>query len=822
MEYIKAIGADETLLPTAESGGVTKIEGDALLERAIREDGRITVPAGLYELESDLYLEESAIYDFSGATIKSTEGYDIYVTAPGVTLMRLNAYVSLSAEEEADGFVLIRSRLCGGTKLYPRDLMVMHNVFDAPVDVYGENAIVANNDFDDAPVELFDGNNTFFAGNRLVMSPVTDSYGRNDVFLRNEFQESGKVALTVNAGYFVTLAENRFDADYRVENSQNTLCTRNGASPVVQDGAHTYGDDLPKNLPEYGADPESLPPADYRRFMGQQVRETLRMVDFESGFVEERSVTEYLTGGIQTGRELILPPGSYCLAAGEKKAHLFLEGVEDFTLTAYGAKLVCEDYTKPMLGMLSCSGITLRGYAVDHTMPANTQGRVLKVEDDHTIIWIADEGYPDCLCDEKWFEPEGLGEGYRKNSDRPYCDVYADKKEALGQSATRVHFRGPHTLRVGDKVIFRGRTVSVNYYGNCRKTLVEDVTLYNGSGFGFMEFGGEGGTVLRRVLLTPGEPPANGVPERLISVCDATHSTCMRRGIRVYDSFFEKMTDDATNVNGCYGDVLAVREEDGNTWVRYGTGTSRYTSVCADFRSGDRVMVYTQAGKLLYDGTAVSETRLEKDEKWVKLQGMLVPEGDAVIQNASANGYGFAFENCIFQNNRSRGLLIKANGGVIRHCTLNDNGMSAILVKAEIEDGWGECGFTEDLLVEDNLITRSGYFSGTELHTPIHKSGDSTPTADPAYHNQKRITIRHNKITDRYTRYAISVNMAENIVMEGNDVGSRVEKYKDLPDLQNPLYPDDDATPIHLRGVGRVTVRNNLFPKSAQAEYEED
>ncbi|MBR4866217.1 MAG: right-handed parallel beta-helix repeat-containing protein [Clostridia bacterium] len=820
MEYIKVIGADENLLPTAESGGVIQIEGDALLERAVRENGRVTIPAGLYELESDLYLEESAVYDFSGATIKSTEGYDIYVTAPRVTLMRLNAYVSLSAEEEADGFVLIRSRLCGGTKLYPRDLIVMHNVFDAPVDVYGENAILANNDFDDAPVELFDGNNTFFAGNRLVMSPVTDSYGRNDVFLRNEFRESGKTALTVKGGYFVTLAQNDFDGDYAAENSQNTLCTGNGKAPV-NDGGHTYGDDVPKNMPEYGADMESLPPADYRRFMGQPIRETLRLPNLETGEVEEISVNNYLNAGVGCDRELILPPGSYAVKAGEK-AHIYLEKVRKFSLTAYGAKLVCEDYTKPMLGMRDCYGVALRGYAVDFAMPANTQGRVLKVEDDHTIIWLADEGYPDCLCNEKWYAPQGLGEGYRKNSQRPYCDVYVDRKEALGQSAARVHFRGGHTLRVGDKVIFRGHTVPVNYYENCEATLVEDVTLYNGGGFGFMEFGGEGGTVLRRVLLTPGEPPVNGAPERLISVCDATHSTCMRRGIRVYDSFFEKMTDDATNVNGCYGDVLAVREEDGDTWVHYGTGTSRYTSVCADFRPGDRVMVYTQAGKLLYDGTAVSETRLEKDETWVKVQGRLIPEGDAVIQNASANGYGFAFENCVFQNNRSRGLLIKACGGVIRHCTLNDNGMSAILVKAEIEDGWGECGFTEDLLVENNLITRSGYFSGTELHTPIHISGDSTPTADPAYHNQKGITLRHNKITDRYTRYAISVNMAEDIVIEGNDVGSRVEKYKDLPDLQNPLCPDDDVTPIHLRGVGKVTVKGNLLPKSAQAEYEED
>ena len=37
-----------------------------------------------------------------------------------------------------------------------------------------------------------------------------------------------------------------------------------------------------------------------------------------------------------------------------------------------------------------------------------------------------------------------------------------------------------------------------------------------------MEHGGNGGTILRRVLLTPGAPLEG--TERLISVCDATQS----------------------------------------------------------------------------------------------------------------------------------------------------------------------------------------------------------------------------------------------------------------------------------------------------------
>lgn len=810
-------GADEMLLPGAETQSAGCLEGDEILRKAHREGNRLVIPAGLYDLNSDLYLDiPGVIYDFSGATVKSSEGYEIRVTASDASVMNLHAFASFYAEEEADRLVVTRCRLCGGAKFYPVDLMLENNVFDAPVEVYAENAVVRNNDFDDAPLELFDSANGFVAFNRMVISPVTISYGRNDVFFANEFQDSGEVSLTANACFYLTVAENCFDGEYALEKCVNTLVNGNKGKLHICEGEHNYGSDVPYELPEFGANEASLPPVGYKRFIGVPRRDGMRVLR-EDGSVAEIPIKEVIRAGAGDGQVLVLLPGAYRVPA-EERVHLYLENLHDFTLYAYGVLFECEDYRKTAVALSGCSGVTMRGFSIDHTLPANTQGRILAVHDDYAL-WKADDGFPDHIVGGEWISDAGFGEGFRKGSDRPYRDFYGVRREST-KDGILLRFPHGHDLLPGDKVMFRGLFAHVNYYENCENTLVEDVTLYNGSGFGFMEHGGNGGTILRRVLLTPGAPPEG--TERLISVCDATHSTCMRRGIRVYDSLFEKMTDDATNVNGTYGDITGVKAVEGDTEVYYGTGTSNFATVCYDFQPGDRVLAYTKAGKLLYDGTAVEATKNEDGRKSVRVKGALRPEGDAVIQNSSANGAGFAFENSLFRNNRSRGLLIKACKGIIRHCTLADNGMSAILVKAEIEDGWGECGFSEDLLIEDNLILRSGYYTGSELHSPINISGDGQPNPDPAAHNQKRITVRHNRIADRYTQYAITVNMAKDIVVEDNDILPRVGEYKNFnPPEVNSLAPqDDDVTPIHLICVEDVAVKNNSMPPSAKAAYE--
>jgi len=810
------IGPSEQFLPPYSEGELFKEE--LLLASASSEGNTVRFTPGRYLLEQDLWLDKpNTVYDMTGVTLLSREGAEVTAVAAGIAVKGLFSYVPFRAEEEADGIILSCCRLEGGATLYPTETALVNCVLNDRVELYAEKAYVVENRFEKGELEMFDPCCTLFSGNLLADCPVTVSYGRNDVFFGNRFVSS---SLTANHCFYLTLAQNQFEAGYTLESCQNTLVTSNHSSPVIHEGEHTYGDDLPKNLPEFGCDESSLPPKGYTRFMGILPQKEIRTVDAET--LESRiPAGVFLNGVLKSDRSVLLPPGIYRLPKGEK-AHIFMKNIENLSLYAYGVEFLCEDYTVSAIGMQDCKKVSIYGPSVDFEEVSNTQGPVVKVEDEVTLLWQPDDGFPDTLCDPTRYPETGAAEGFRKGSDRPFEDCWVASKEKLGQ-ITRLTFNRPHKLREKDKLIFRGNFAHVVLMHHCEGILFEDITLYNGSGFGFMEFTGEGGTVLRRALLTPGMPPVAGGPERLISVCDATHSTCMRKGISVYDSLFEKMTDDATNVNGCYGDVLFHETLDGNTLLGYGTGTSRYTSLCDDFRVGDLILVYTRAGKLLYSGKALKATQKEGDRKYVLAEGLVPIEAEAAIQNASANGYGFVFENSSFANNRSRGLLIKAWGGAVRHCTLSDHGMSALLIKAEIEDGWGECGFTQDFIAEDNLIRQSGYFTGNDLHSPIHITGDCPPTDDPAYHNQKRIVLRHNRIEDRYNRYAILVSNAENVVLEGNSIGPRVASYREFASRTvNADYPKDPQPPICLRSSTGIILTDNILPDGCEDAVEKE
>ncbi len=86
-------------------------------------------------------------------------------------------------------------------------------------------------------------------------------------------------------------------------------------------------------------------------------------------------------------------------------------------------------------------------------------------------------------------------------------------------------------------------------------------------------------------------------PQPLLSTCDATHSTNMRRGPQVVNCLFEKMTDDATNISGEFGCVTGANAE--TRQITYKKGDNYYEGLPAEFRVGDTAVLFTRAGELL-------------------------------------------------------------------------------------------------------------------------------------------------------------------------------------------------------------------------------
>lgn len=652
----------------------------------------------------------------------------------------------------------------------------------------------------------------------------------NTVVFGNVFENTQSMqAIAFHGGKNVTIADNEFsgwngtplllnDVAIALVNNNSNI----GAVLKTGSTKQVYGNDIPGDASvSVGADMSRLPQIDKQRFIGMEKQTGVNV----SGV--SVPLQQYITDAYNNGlSSVIIPPGSYTLIESDW-SHLNFNRMRDFTVYAYGVLMECENYVSSAVQMWNSSNIVLKGITMDYKLVANTQGTIISINGTD-VVWRADEGYPADLTNQSLFDSNSWAEVFHENNDRAYYDVgFSGKiknldgtitlKDAVNLSALDHPLVQLTDLKVGEKLVFRGKPGHVNYIYDSSGIKYEDVTVYGGSGFGFMELNGDGGTQLNRLAFTPGPPPVKGGTERLISTCDATHSTNMRVGVQVRNSLFEKMTDDAANVHSTYGEVSSFDME---------TKQMKYKGKYVDpvFRAGDHVLVYTLDGKLLSDATAVSDTIETPDGKIVELDKVFnFVEGETIVQNASASGQGFLYDNCVVMNNRSRGFLIKASNGTIRNSTLDDNGMSAILVKPEISDGWGESGYSSGLTIENNVIRNSGFYTGSDLHSPINISSDREPTSDRAYLNHKNIVIRNNVFEDRYTKFAININGVEDLTIEGNNFGSRIEEYDGFtPSLINPYYPNDNSPSIKIAGVYDVTISNNIYPTLVTSKIELD
>ena len=345
-----------------------------------------------------------------------------------------------------------------------------------------------------------------------------------------------------------------------------------------------------------------------------------------------------------------------------------------------------------------------------------------------------------------------------------------------------------------------------------------------------------------------------GSPAHIGSI-DATHTTRCAEGSQATFCLFENMCDDATNQNATHGRLAEVKDNgDGTTTIIYKGNLSEYsygyykkpvdpTGFCSNFKVGDRVYVYTSKGQLVCDTTALTATavlgtetfawkdhgygngfgngKVEKRSVTVKtedvnfdaLQGFDLKDNHhrstnkVLIDNMNMSSNGFRFDNCKFQNIRSRGLLIKASGGVIQNCTFRNIGMSCGAILYEIY--WGESGVTEDLLVDRNLFDHTGYFANQDLYATVSITGLGS-SVEEDYLLYKNIVISNNVIRNRTTNYAVYVNSAKDVKILNNDFGSFVgNNFTNHP--EDPETPDNPKPAIHINGAMNVEISGNKY-----------
>ena len=346
----------------------------------------------------------------------------------------------------------------------------------------------------------------------------------------------------------------------------------------------------------------------------------------------------------------------------------------------------------------------------------------------------------------------------------------------------------------------------------------------------------------------------SGSPCHIGSI-DATHTTCGGQGSQATSCLFENMCDDATNQNAMHARLAEVKDNgDGTATLIYKANLADYhyavygkltnpVNFCADFKVGDRVFIYTAAGQLVCDTPALSATQylgsesfswadhgfpeagtgtVEKRSVTVDMASINMAaiagldlrdnhhrtDNKVLVDNMSQASNGFKFDNCKFQNIRSRGLLIKASGGTIQNCTFRNFGMSCAAILYEI--WWGESGVTENMLVDRNLIDHTGFFENRDNYSPISIEGLGQ-SVDEDYLLYKNITISNNRIINRTTNYAVYINSAKDVKIINNYfgefVGNDFTNHTEAPESASAPKPV-----IHINGAMNVEISGNRYP----------
>ena len=646
-----------------------------------------------------------------------------------------------------------------------------------------------------------------------------------------------------------------------LESVDYLLVTRNKAfgSITQTNVSNTNGDNITdvNARAEYGVNEDLLPHINKDAFINMERKDYVHLSDGS-----RMTISQYINEKSADGGRLIIAPGAYSTTEGIR-----LSEIEDCTVYAYGVLYEKYDFFGTVFNVSQCKNYSFRGLTLD--MVLNGCGQLIVLEKkDGTVRYRAAAGFLQNHADQTYYSANGDGIGYvgfhAGEDHSAYSDAFLgtltydpETKQLTSVPMAYIYER----LQPGDMLACRAKGGNVTYLYRNTAVEFEDVTILSGSIRGFYDHEAEEGTILNRVMISPAPAKVidqstyeeylalgkqygvdtgvyvddlgnyRGTPAKM-ATADSTHTSNSRSGIKATSCLFECLSDDGSNQQGFHGRLADYDPATGVITYKQNLAAGGACCACADFAVGDRVYVYTLSGQTVCDTPALSATlQLDAVNGFIHYQVQVDPSAfnhailesydlstDGVcdrrilIDNRSRNGDGFVFENLLVQNIRSRGFLVKCAGNEIKHCSFRNIGMAAIGLIFEPE--WGESGICDNTLIAYNYFENTGYMPGQPLlYSPItiHGLGNS---ADEDFLPYKNIEIIGNVVRDRGTKYALFINSAMDVTVQGNDFGeikggeSREENPSVYVDYARNIAFDGNTYSAHASSIAESIEAN--------------
>jgi len=425
-----------------------------------------------------------------------------------------------------------------------------------------------------------------------------------------------------------------------------------------------------------------------------------------------------------------IPKGRYLLNLDKDGAYEFIN-LNNVKIHGNGAEIVCNSQERA-LAFYNCKKVEISDLFIDYDPLCFTQGKIILKNDKENWFEVEiDSGYPtENLTTGRiqFFDSETRE--LKKNSITTYKGNYSSL-DKIGERRYRAIKKGNWDAgeRIGDLVVFNVISHKKNapphamYLKQCEEMSLNNIHIYSANSFSFFEDNCSGNHYNQCVV--DRGISKQGISTRLRSGnADGINSNNARKGPIVENCRIKYNGDDCIIVNGrsfpiCKIDkfnrliyILSRVEQplfevrDSIQHVQYnGLKNDTILSVVSTYpykpNTNDISFLISKYPHLLNKESYTKGLCLE-----VNFLPSNIESGD-ILYNLSHVGRGFIIKNNEVGFNRSRGLLVKADKGIIEGNSISNCAMNGILVSPEIN--WMGGGFSNDIIIRNNSITECMY-----------------------------------------------------------------------------------------------------------------
>ena len=194
---------------------------------------------------------------------------------------------------------------------------------------------------------------------------------------------------------------------------------------------------------------------------------------------------------------------------------------------------------------------------------------------------------------------------------------------------------------------------------------------------------------------------------------------------------------------------------------------------------------------------------LDAPEMYLELtldKAVSAPAG-AKAGNPDRCGKSYKIIDCVLGNTRSRGILVKADDGVIRGCSIDGCCMSAVSIGPEYY--WNEANYCWNVTVTGNRFRRNALRNNSRADGVIFLHGDGAV-------GNRDIQITNNVFDGNYSPFMMNLGWADGVVVADNIINT-----------PSPLPLQDAGYIVSLHDARNVRLIRNTYrqpgPSVAQA-----